>query len=1073
MRPNPGVTLNDRYQLSSRVAVGGMGEVWEASDPVIGRTVAVKILRDEYVDTPGFLERFRGEARNAVLVNHEGIATVYDYGEQENTAYLVMELVPGEALSAILERESSLPADHVLDLVAQTASALQAAHSAGLIHRDIKPGNLLITPDGRVKISDFGIARVSDQTPMTAIDQVMGTVQYISPEQVSGKPASPATDIYSLGIVAYEALAGRRPFMGESPVAIAMAHVNETPPDLPSHVPEEVRDLVLSCVAKSPSDRPASAAELARAAEGLRHVDVAASEEVSRDARQLRLDESNLGSRSSPVLTKVGSKRRRGNLPAELSSFVGRRRQLQEIKTSLAVSRLVTLVGPGGVGKTRLALRTAADLGRGVADGVWLAELAGLHDGRLVPQAVMTSVGLRDEVGGWPLSRLIDYIADKELLLVLDNCEHVVDVCAVLADSLLREAPKLRIVATSRQPLRIAGERVVVIDPLSLPKTDGPIVPERAAQSEAVALLLERAGAAGANLELTEDNVADVVELARRLDGIPLAIELAAVRLRTLGLEQLVRRVSDPFRLLVGGSAAAPARQQTLEATIAWSYDLLGSDERIVLRRLSIFPASFTLDAAEHVCSAGTPAAIDVVDALSALVDRSFINIERTGSQARYRLHETMRQFALVRLRAADEERIARQAHLSFFAEMCRRAESDGRGVDDETKLAFLHALAVEAENFRGALAYCLTDPESTEIGLRMATGLGRYWANRALSEGVHWMDVLLERPASDESVRGRALFVRSYLAVAQGDHAAGLEAAAEASRIARAGRDDVLLVRILAMEAALHVMSGDLPSARRMSAEAQELADVLGSDIAHIAAAQSEALIASMDGDFERMREVGQAAAERCRRVHEVYMLSTHLTSAGVASMMLGDHAEAESWLIEALKATLLLDDRPGLVLRLQALAGNAAMAGRSERSAQLLGATDMLRTQGGYRVSPFIRPLVEQAAKLAKAQLGNERYARALREGTQLDHDAAVALALGTRVDRIAEPSLQTADPLSKRERQVAELAAEGLSNKEIASHLFISERTVETHIYNILNKLGIRTRNEIGAWFRPPVA
>ncbi|WP_307613440.1 LuxR C-terminal-related transcriptional regulator [Pseudarthrobacter sp. W1I19] len=685
----------------------------------------------------------------------------------------------------------------------------------------------------------------------------------------------------------------------------------------------------------------------------------------------------------------------------------------------------------------------------------------------------MTSVGLRDESDRWPLSRLSDHIADKEMLLVLDNCEHLVDACAVLADSLLREAPKLRILATSRQPLRIAGERVVTIDPLSLPKSDEPLVPERAAQSEAIALLLERAGASGADLRLTENNVADIVELARQLDGIPLAIELAAGRLRTLGVEQLLGRLSDPFRLLSGGSAAGPARQQTLEATIAWSHDLLGSEERMVLRRLSVFPASFTLDAAERVCVAGPPPSPDVLDALTALVDRSFINVERTGRQARYRLHETMRHFALMRLREAGEERLARHAHLSFFAEMCRRADSDGREVDDETTLAFLEALDAEAENIRGALGFCLTDPSYAEVGLKMTTGLGRYWTNRAVSEGVHWIDLLLEAPASDESARGRALFVRSYLAVAQGDHSAGLEAAAEAARIARGGGDDVLLVRILAMESALHVMNADLPSARRASVEAHELADALGNDIAHIAAAQSEALIASMDGDFVRMREVGLAAAELCRRVHEIYMLSTHLTSAGVASMMLGDYAEAESALIEALKTTILLDDRPGLVLRLQALAANASMAGQSERSAKLLGATDMLRMQGGYRVSPFIRPLVEQATKLANAQLGNERYSRALREGTQLDNDAALALALGTKAARAAGPTPKTADPLSKRERQIAELAAEGLTNKEIASRLFVSERTVETHIYNILNKLGINSRSKIGAWFRPPVA
>ncbi|MBT1606385.1 serine/threonine-protein kinase [Curtobacterium flaccumfaciens] len=276
MRPTSGLTFGGRYQLSSRVAIGGMGEVWQATDLVIGRTVALKILKDEYLGDPGFLERFRAEARHAALVNHEGIANVFDYGEEDGSAYLVMELVPGEALSTMIEREHTLPVDKVLDIVAQTANALQAAHAVGLVHRDIKPGNLLITPDGRVKITDFGIARIADQVPLTATGQVMGTVQYLSPEQASGHPASPSTDIYSLGIVAYEALAGRRPFTGESQVAIAMAHINEQPPPLPGDIPEPVSALVISCIAKKPADRPATAANLARAAQALRRGDVAA-----------------------------------------------------------------------------------------------------------------------------------------------------------------------------------------------------------------------------------------------------------------------------------------------------------------------------------------------------------------------------------------------------------------------------------------------------------------------------------------------------------------------------------------------------------------------------------------------------------------------------------------------------------------------------------------------------------------------------------------------------------------------------------------------------------------------------
>lgn len=269
MKPEIGQVYGGRYKLISRIAIGGMGEVWQAHDEVILRDVAIKILKPEYLGDPGFLERFRTEARHAAKVNHDGIANVYDYGEDSGSAFLVMELVPGDSLAKILERDKSLPTDKVLDIVAQTARALYAAHEEGMVHRDIKPGNLLITPDGHVKITDFGIARVADQVSLTATGQVMGTVQYLAPEQATGKPASPSTDIYSLGIVAYEALAGKRPFTGESQMAIAMAQINETPPPLPSNIDQRVQNLILGCLAKKPNQRPESAMVLAQRAESL------------------------------------------------------------------------------------------------------------------------------------------------------------------------------------------------------------------------------------------------------------------------------------------------------------------------------------------------------------------------------------------------------------------------------------------------------------------------------------------------------------------------------------------------------------------------------------------------------------------------------------------------------------------------------------------------------------------------------------------------------------------------------------------------------------------------------------
>ena len=269
MRPETDQLYGDRYRLISRIAIGGMGEVWAAKDEIILRDVAIKILKPEYMGDPGFLERFRTEARHAAMVNHEGIANVFDYGEDDGSAWLVMELVPGESLAKIIEREKQLDPERVLDIVAQTARALHAAHLAGLVHRDVKPGNLLITPTGVVKITDFGIARVADQVSLTATGQVMGTVQYLAPEQATGKPATPLTDVYSLGIVAYECLAGKRPFTGETQMAIALAQINDQPAPFPESIDPRVQALVMACIAKKPAQRPTSALELAIRAEGL------------------------------------------------------------------------------------------------------------------------------------------------------------------------------------------------------------------------------------------------------------------------------------------------------------------------------------------------------------------------------------------------------------------------------------------------------------------------------------------------------------------------------------------------------------------------------------------------------------------------------------------------------------------------------------------------------------------------------------------------------------------------------------------------------------------------------------
>jgi len=354
VRPTSGITLGGRFQLTTRIAIGGMGEVWKAKDLVLGRIVAIKVLKEEYTGDPGFLQRFRAEARHTALLNHVGIANVFDYGEEEGSAYLVMELVPGQPLSSIIEHEQVLSPDRTLSMIAQTARALAIAHAQGLVHRDIKPGNLLITPDGRVKVTDFGIARLADQVPLTQTGQVMGTAQYLAPEQATGQTATGASDIYSLGVIGYECLTGHRPFSGESQIAIALAQVNDAPPPLPDTLPRPVRALLMSMLAKDPKNRPADAIKLSEAAEAIRNGDIAAAQAA---VPGMLLFEATTGPITAPV-----------DVPTAATSVLAS--SAAEDRSSSATSALPVVGAVGAGAAAGLAAGAAAASGYGARNAL-------------------------------------------------------------------------------------------------------------------------------------------------------------------------------------------------------------------------------------------------------------------------------------------------------------------------------------------------------------------------------------------------------------------------------------------------------------------------------------------------------------------------------------------------------------------------------------------------------------------------------------------------------------------------------------------------------------------------------
>src|SRR3989440_5808430 len=394
--------------------------------------------------------------------------------------------------------------------------------------------------------------------------------------------------------------------------------------------------------------------------------------------------------------------RRTGNLPAEATSFVGRRREIAELRKKLTTARLVSLVGPGGVGKTRLAIRGATDLARGFAAGAWMVELADVRDPDLVPNALLAALDLRDQTAMEPLDLLLSYLRDKQLLLVIDNCEHLLGAASKLVSEVIRAAPGVRVVATSREPLSVPGEHVLPVPPLKLPAAHAAEPLNQLRQNEAVMLFTERAGAASGTFELSASNQAAVADVCRRLDGLPLAIELAAVRTRVLSIEQILARLTDRFALLTAGGRGALPRHETLQTTIDWSYDLLSAEEQTLFRRLCVFAGRFTLEDVDGVSADGLPNPLDL---LSSLVDKSLVIKEEVSGVACFRLHETMREYAILKLRDAAEEEAVGERGIDYYWSRCLSAGAAAR----YRLVEWLGGVELEIDNLRAGMRHCIS----------------------------------------------------------------------------------------------------------------------------------------------------------------------------------------------------------------------------------------------------------------------------------------------------------------------------------------------------------------------------
>jgi non-specific serine/threonine protein kinase len=1016
------------YRLEGKLGEGGMGEVYRARDTKLDRTVAIKLLPFSATQDPEARHRLLQEARSAASLSHPNIVTIYSVDEAEGRAFIVMEYVQGATLDA-LAREGGIDYPAWVEIGVQVADALAAAHALGLVHRDIKPANILVTTPGIAKVLDFGLAKsttlpsgpAGDATvaQFTAPGLIMGTIAYMSPEQARGEPLDARSDIFALGSTLYEALTGRRAFRGESALETMHAIATATPPapsviqpELPSDV-----DLILArAMAKDREERYGSSRDFADALRALR----IAADHVT----------------STITLPRQLAARGPSNLPSQLTSFIGRRRERAEVRRLFGSSRVVTLTGPGGSGKTRLGIQVATDMLTEQPDGAWLVELESLDDPALVPQSLARVLDITEEPGRPLLETLAATIAEREILVLLDNCEHLASAVASTAETLLRGCPSLKILATSREPLGLRGELVWRVPTLSVPdpRTSAVKTKEAVARFESVRLFVDRAVAVHPSFQLTDKNAPTIAQICHRLDGIPLAIELAAVRVKVLAVEKILDRLSDRFQLLTGGTRTALPRHQTLRATMDWSYELLSGKERALLQRASVFAGGFTLESAEGICPEGEIKDADVLDLLSALVDKSLVVSEETENGGRYRLLETIRDYGAEKLREGGDSEMLAVRHANFFVILAEAAESELRGPEQGHWLTLLEE---DHDNLRLAMRTCLGRRDAAGA-LQMAGALWRFWyvrgyweeGRKRIGEALAMLESL---PPTIE--RAKALYGGGVLTRVRGDFPTAEALIRESLKIAIAldargavadalyemgnianQREDLVQARTFYEQAlalrreledrpgialtshGLAVVAyamGDPAAARTLYEEAIAIQRERGNLRSEAAGLNGLGDVALYQGDLAKAREYQNRSLAIQRQLGDKSGIAFSLRLLGRVAVRDGDIPSARQLLIESLEIFKEVGDTGGVVDVIEAMAELWAAGGNSERALRLAGAAIAHREVIGVPLAGPDAEQLQRSLETARNQAG-ESADRILREGRALTLDQAVAEAI-----------------------------------------------------------------------------
>lgn len=767
---------------------------------------------------------------------------------------------------------------------------------------------------------------------------------------------------------------------------------------------------------------------------------------------------------SRPLATSPARESRRpsNNLPLELSSFVGREKELAEVKRLLEGTRLLTLTGSGGCGKTRLALVAASELVGGFEDGAWLVELASLADPSLVQGAVATTLGVREQPGNPPTETLSDYLRTKKMLLVLDNCEHLIETCAVLAEALLRTCPNLRILATSREAFGIAGETRLAVPSLSLPDPRHLPTVEDVAHYEAANLFVDRAKTVKPEFALTERNAMSVAQICYRLDGIPLAIELAAARVKVLSVGQIAARLDDRFALLTDGGRTALARQRTLEAAMEWSHELLLREERTLLRRLSVFAGGFTLEVAEEVCS-GLPSdeeleQSEVLDLLSRLVDKSLVVVVEQDGEARYRLLETIRQYAAEKLERSGEAAEIRRRHAGF---MLTLAEEAGPELKSPRQGEWLERLETEHDNLRAAMRW-MRGEGATEAAARFAWALWLFWFHRGhQDEGRRWIEeVLAKGDILSTGLRAKAFYADGAMSWGLLESADTIRLLEKSRALFRQAGDRHGAALALGAMGIPTLQQGDVERATAILEEGIELLREVG-DRWEVSFMLAHLGMIYLDRD-ERARATRhfEESLALSREVGHKFSGSVSLYNLARAAEAQGDHERAEGLYAEGLTLAVEISDKANAAYCLEGLARVTGARGDHERAVRIFGTAEALLEAAGDPLYAHAqdRPYYERAVDALRTRLDEEAFGEAWSEGRAMEMEQALEYALEPR-----QPSAPPAYPagLSAREVEVLRLVANGMTNAQVARELFISPNTVNRHLNSIYGKLGVSSR------------